>query len=106
MATFAPIIKIMKQIRLVLLLAPALFCLSAHPARAQAIPTATQGLKLSAFGAATGNFTGLDGGRNLSIPAGVALSLRPYRGIYPTLEARGTYPINGGTISAQKSALG
>jgi opacity protein-like surface antigen len=88
------------------LLVLAVFSLSTPAANPQATPTAIQGLQLSAFGAASGVFTGFEGGHNLSFTAGVDLSFRPFRGFYPSLEARGTYPIEKGQIASQKDALG
>lgn len=75
-------------------------------AGAQSSFTATQALSLSAFGGATGNWTELDGGRNLGITAGVDLALPTYRRFRPVLEGRGTYPVDGGHIDAQKEFLG
>ncbi len=71
----------------------------------QATPTASQGMQLSAFGAASGDYTGLAGGRNLGITAGADLALAPYRWLRPAIELRGTYPIHGGTVVSQKDAL-
>jgi opacity protein-like surface antigen len=73
--------------------------------RAQGVPTATQQLQLSAFGAATGIFTNLEGGKNLGITAGADLTFLPLRLVRPSFEIRGTYPIDDGTISSQKSFL-
>ena len=75
-------------------------------AEAQASFAATQPLALSAYGAVTGNWTNLDGGRTLEITAGVDLALRSYRRFRPVLEARGTYPMVDGQIDAQKEFLG
>jgi len=73
--------------------------------RAQGVPTATQQLQLSAFGGGTGTFTDLEGGKNLGITAGVDLTYLPLRLARPSFEIRGTYPIDKGTISSQKSFL-
>jgi hypothetical protein len=76
-------------------------------ARAQSSnPTAVQPLQLSAFGAAGGDFTGLGGGKNFDVTAGVDLGLPPVKGMRPTLEVRGTYPSDHGLIDSQKSFLG
>ncbi|HEX4156401.1 MAG TPA: outer membrane beta-barrel protein [Acidobacteriaceae bacterium] len=80
--------------------------LSALHAGAQATPTASRPLELSTFGGITGTYTGLSSGRNLGITAGVDVGFRPFFGIRPFLEGRGTYPIDGGGIDAQKNALG
>lgn len=74
-------------------------------AGAQAFPTATQPLQLSAFGAATGTWTGLGGGRNLGVTAGVDIGWKPFHGFYPAIEGRGTYPIDGGQVDSQENAL-
>jgi hypothetical protein len=73
--------------------------------RAQGVPTATQQLQLSAFGAATGIFTNLEGGKNLGITIGADITYLPLRLVRPSFEIRGTYPIDDGTISSQKSFL-
>ena len=73
---------------------------------AQAVPTASQALQLSAFGGLTGVFTDIEGGHNLSISAGVDLAFLSLRGFHLAAEGRGTYPMDTGTISSQKDALG
>lgn len=87
----------------VLLLFLSLRLASAH---AQAAPTATQQLELSAFGGATGVFTDLLGGHNASITAGADLRVFSYHRYLPSLEFRGTIPVHSGTIDGQKSFLG
>jgi opacity protein-like surface antigen len=89
---------------LALLLAP--FFLSSVAAAQSAKPTADQDIQLSAFGAASADYTGLSGGRNLSVTAGIDLALAPWHGMRPTLELRGTYPMDKGEIVAQKDGLG
>jgi hypothetical protein len=89
---------------LALLLAP--FFLSSIAAAQSAKPTADQNIQLTAFAAASGDYTGLAGGRNISVTAGIDLALAPWHGTRPTLELRGTYPIDKGTIVAQKDILG
>jgi len=74
-------------------------------AGAQASPTAIQRITLYGFGAVTGTYTGLDGGKNLGITAGADVGFRPYHLWYPYLEVRGTYPIDGGQVDAQKNVL-
>jgi hypothetical protein len=102
-----PIINMMKQltIRLNLILTAAIFLL-AHTASAQAVPTAAQTLQLSAFGGVTGVFTGLEGGHNVSLSAGLDLVFLSLHGFHPAAEVRGIYPVDTGTISSQKSLLG
>jgi hypothetical protein len=83
-----------------------LFALAACSfAYAQAIPTAERPFTLSAFGAATGTFTGLDQGKNLGITAGADITFRPYHFFYFSGEVRGTYPIDNGQIDSQKNVL-
>jgi hypothetical protein len=73
---------------------------------AQARPEAAPRNLVSAFAALTGTETGLGSGRNLGITAGVDLGFQPFHGLYPSLEARGTYPIDKGNVDSQKSLLG
>jgi hypothetical protein len=77
----------------------------AHTALPQAAPAGTQKLQLSAFVAATGTFTGFEGGKNLGITAGADLTFLGFRQFRPAFEARGTYPIDKGHISSQKNFL-
>ena len=75
-------------------------------AAAQAVPTASRGLDISAFGGLTGNYTGLASGRNLDITAGIDHGFKPFLSWYPSLESRGSYPVYGGTVDRQKNILG
>lgn len=75
-------------------------------AHGQANPTASRSLEISAFGGLTGTYTGIRGGKNLGITAGVDVGLRPFSGFRPYLEGRGTAAIDGGHIDSQKDALG
>lgn len=68
-------------------------------------PTATQTLQLSGFGGISGVYTGLAGGKNLDITAGLDLALPPVKHIRPALEVRGSYPIDKGNIDSQRSLL-
>lgn len=79
--------------------------LLSHRAVAQALPTATQTAHLSAFAGGTGVFTDLLGGHNLSITAGLDLSISSFNGFHPSIELRGTYPIHSGTIAGLKNGL-
>ena len=74
--------------------------------QAQAAPTATQGLELTAFGAGTGTYTDVAGGRNLAITAGADLAFKSYYHIRPAAEVRGAFPVATGTIAAQRYILG
>jgi hypothetical protein len=80
-------------------------CALAHTAYSQATPAGTQKLQLSAFAAATGTFTGLEGGKNLAITAGADLTFLAFRQFRPSFEVRGTYPVDEGHISSQKNFL-
>jgi hypothetical protein len=97
----------MKQVKIFLTLALLLAMISgARAAQAQgSMPTATRQLQLSAFGAVSGVYTGLAGGKNFSITAGGDLGLPPWRGIRPAIEVRGTFPTDHGLIDSQKSIL-
>jgi hypothetical protein len=68
-------------------------------------PTAARDLELSAFGAVSVVFTGLDGGKNFSLTAGGDLALPPYHWVRPVIEVRGTFPTDHGLIDSQKSVL-
>ena len=98
-----PKINMMKQltIQLNLIIGTAMLFLT-QAAVAQAVPTASQALQLSAFGGLTGVFTDIEGGHNLSISAGVDLAFLSLRGFHLAAEGRGTYPMDTGTISSQK----
>ncbi len=72
---------------------------------AQAVPTATQRLQLSAFGGISGVYTGFNSGRNLGITAGIDLGIRPVYSLFPSLEARGTYPLDKGQTDNQRNIL-
>jgi len=99
---------LIKQSRIVLTLALLLAAISwEDQATAQvALPTASRTLQLSAFGGFSGVYTGLAGGKNFSITAGGDIGFLPYRGMRPSLEVRGTYPLNKGKIDSQKNILG
>jgi hypothetical protein len=75
-------------------------------AAAQATPTATQNLQLSAFGGITGSYTGLESSRNLGITAGADIGFKPFHLFYPSAEVRGTYPIDNGTTAGEKNIMG
>ena len=96
----------MKQLMIRLNLILTTIFLLVHVANAQAVPTASQTLQLSAFGGITGIFTDLEGGHNLSISAGGDLAFLSLHGFHPAAEIRGTYPVHTGPISSQKSLLG
>jgi len=64
-----------------------------------------QPLGLSAFGAATGTWTNIAGGRNLGITAGADVAFLTFRRIRPVAEVRGTYPVYDGHVDSQKNVL-
>jgi hypothetical protein len=72
---------------------------------AQAMPAANKPFSFSAFAGATGTYTGLSGGKNLGITAGGDISFKPYHFFYPSVEVRGTYPIDDGKVDAQENIL-
>jgi hypothetical protein len=63
-------------------------------------------MELSGFGGLSGVYTGLSGGKNLGITAGIDLALPEFKRIRPAIEFRGTYPIDKGTIASERSVLG
>ena len=69
-------------------------------------PVAVQPMQLSTFGGFSGDYTGLSGGKNLGITAGVDLALPPVYHFRPGLEFRGTFPLDKGKIDSQRSLLG
>jgi hypothetical protein len=87
----------------VLALVFSLVTLGAH---AQAGSAASRTLELSGFGGLTGTYTGIEGGRNLSLTAGVDIGFRSFHGWRPFAEFRGTVPMDGGHIDSQKDVLG
>ena len=72
---------------------------------AQAVPTAIQQQRLSVFGAATETDTDLGGGSNTGVTAGVDLRLGGYRGFYPSIEVRATYPFSKGDVVGETNVL-
>ena len=72
-------------------------------AYSQATATATAPLHFSAFGGVTGDFTGIGLAKNLSVTAGVDAGFRSVFGLFPSLEVRGTYPVDKGHVDAQKN---
>lgn len=82
------------------------FLAAVNAAQAQNAPTASQYFRLSAFGGATGTYTGLEQGKNLGITAGADLNFGYYFGLYPSVEVRGTYPVHSGSLDGQRNVLG
>jgi len=95
----------MKQVRVLGTLALLLATMGWGLAAEGQHPTAVQPMQLSAFGGVTGVYTGLGGGKNFSVTAGGDISLLPVFGVRPTLELRGTYPMDRGLVDNQRSVL-
>ena len=76
-----------------------------YSAHAQAVPTASANLRLSAFAGVSGNYTGVDLAKNADVVAGFDIGFRPFAGFLPSIEARGQYPIDKGHVVAQENAL-
>ena len=86
-------------------LAAAALLVSVHAARAQAVPTASANVQLSAFAGVSANFTGVQLAGNKDVTAGVDIGFRPFAGFFPALEARGLYPISKSDIVNQENVL-
>ena len=63
---------------------------------AQAVPTASANVRISAFAGLSANYTGLLLAKNGDLTAGVDIGFRPFHSFYPALEGRGFYPIDKG----------
>ena len=72
---------------------------------AQSRPTASRTFEPSAFLGLTGTYTGLEGGRNLAVTAGLDLGFHPFFGFDPSIEVRGTYPVDSGSIAGERDIL-
>lgn len=92
--------------RPILLLASLAFAGGLASASAQATATATQRITPSVFLGASGVYTGLGSGRNLSLTAGVDVAFRPASRIHPALEFQGTYALDKGHVDSLRSSLG
>jgi hypothetical protein len=75
-------------------------------ARAQADPAAQRRLPISVFAGTSAVETGLNGGRNASITAGIDVAFLPGRQFAPAIEYRGTLAIDKGGVDSQKNNLG
>jgi hypothetical protein len=75
-------------------------------ASGQATFIATRRITPSVFAGATGVYTGLDSGRNLSLTAGIDVAFRPASKIHPAFEYRGMYAIAKGGSDSLKNNLG
>lgn len=72
---------------------------------AQSTATASRAFEPSAFLGINGTYTGLEGGRNLGITAGVDIGFHPFSGFLPSVEVRGTYPMDSGAIVGEENIL-
>jgi opacity protein-like surface antigen len=96
-----------KYLLLTLSLLVATISLVQAAAAQYAKPTASQPRQFSVFAGVTGDYTGLSGGRNLSLTVAADYAFAPSLGLRPTLEARGTIPsIDKGNVFAQKEGMG
>ncbi len=80
--------------------------LVASVARAQAAPTAARNVDLTVFAGVARNYTGLSGGQNGSVSAGLDLNLPPVFLVRPSLEVRGLSPFSKGKVDEEKDLLG
>jgi hypothetical protein len=71
--------------------------------RAQSEPTASRPLDLSTFVGLSSTHTGIDEGRNLSITAGLSLSVPRCIGLIPSVELRGTTPLSVSSVLSEKN---
>ena len=79
-----------------------------QPARmlGQSTATASRAVDPSVFAGISGAYTGLSGGRDLGVTAGVDVGFRQFFGLSPAIEVRGTYPMDNGTIVGEESFEG
>ena len=63
-------------------------------------------MQFSGFGGVSGVYTGVGLGRNLSVTAGADMTLRSLYGLHPSIEVRGTYPVEDGSVDSQRNLLG
>lgn len=78
---------------------------SVHASHAQAVPTASANMTLSAFAGVSANYTGVELARNGDVTAGVDIGFRPFAGFFPALEGRAQYPIDKGVLVNQENVL-
>ena len=76
------------------------------PGLGQSRATASRTLEPSGFLGITGDYTGLNGSRNLGLTAGIDIGFHPFFGLLPALEVRGIYPVNSGVVAGQRSVEG
>ena len=93
------------RLKLYRVLAPAAMLVGFCSAHAQAVPTASANLRLSAFAGVSANYTGVELAKNGDVTAGVDIGFRPFAGFFPAIEARASYPIAKGHTVAEENAL-
>ncbi|ADV82763.1 hypothetical protein [Terriglobus saanensis] len=71
----------------------------------QAEAAGVRKIPVSAFVGGTGNWTGLYGGKNLGINAGLDVGLHSLWVLQPSFEIRAMYPVHDGHIDSQKNIL-
>ena len=91
-------IRLSTLLFLLFAVAPAAYC--------QADATDVLPMQLYAFAGGTGTSIGIGGGKNIGITAGVDLGFGVFRGFLPTLEVRGTYPVDKGDVASESNFLG
>lgn len=75
-------------------------------AHSQAVATAEARVRLSGFAGFSGNYTGVELAKNGDIVAGLDVGFRPFAGFYPSIEARGMYPVlKGNSVANEENAL-
>ena len=83
-----------------------LLSLAASAVWAQSIPTASREVIPSAFFGITGAYTGLNNSRNLGVTAGFDIGFKPFLGLLPSVEVRGTYPVQNGSVVGEEHVEG
>jgi hypothetical protein len=78
---------------------------AARPAAAQAVPTATQAVRLSVFAAGSERATGIAGAKNTDVTAGFDIAFLPVHGLTPALELRGSIPVAKGEVASEEEFL-
>lgn len=83
-----------------------LFSVSVAGSSAQAPDaTAVQPWSLSAFGGVDGTYTGIEGGKNLGVTAGIDLRVFTFGRYMLSGEVRGTEPLHDGRVDSQNDVL-
>ena len=80
--------------------------LSLPQGQAQALPTATANVRLSAFVGLGANLSGIGLSKDGDISAGIDIGAFSFKGFYPSLEGRGLYPIDKNRTVNLENALG